>query len=304
MSLRISAPKAAGTAAAADVLAGKTFSSNTLIKAAGAMVDNGAVLITPGAAVQPIPEGYHDGLGTVAAAGSSDPNLVTGNIRGGVSIYGVAGKTSVVETADATAVAGDILTTKTAYVNGVKRTGTMASNGSQTATLETQGATKVVPAGYTPGGTVTATITNLTAANIVKAVVVGGVTGEAIELAAVAGDYELVKSAAIATMNMTTYTKTKEIQIVKAGVYRVKFDIQWVSYGCYGTIYVNGVARGVEHNQSSAGTVTFSDDITVNAGDLVQLYIRSMNVASTSTNNFLSINVSAPAGSNFGTVTL
>jgi len=54
-------------------------------------------------------------------------NLVTANIKSGVTINGVTGKTSVVETADATAIAADILSGKITYVNGVKVTGSIPS---------------------------------------------------------------------------------------------------------------------------------------------------------------------------------
>lgn len=63
-----------------------------------------------------------------------DVNLVTGNIKSGVSIYGVAGKASVVDTSDANAIASQILSGLYAYVNGSKLLGT--------ATIETLGGKK------------------------------------------------------------------------------------------------------------------------------------------------------------------
>jgi len=80
------APLASGNATAANVLTGKTF-SNTGGADTGTMPNIGAVTITPGAAAQAISVGYHNGSGSVAG----DANLAAGNIRQGVSIFGVSG---------------------------------------------------------------------------------------------------------------------------------------------------------------------------------------------------------------------
>lgn len=44
-----------------------------------------------------------------------------------MTILGVSGKSSVVDTGDATAVAGTIISGKTAYVNGTKLTGSLTT---------------------------------------------------------------------------------------------------------------------------------------------------------------------------------
>lgn len=59
-----------------------------------------------------------------ATAKINDANLVTGNIKSGVTILGISGKSSVVDTADANAAAANIKKGKTAYINGSKVTGT------------------------------------------------------------------------------------------------------------------------------------------------------------------------------------
>lgn len=114
------------TASASEVLAGKTVYGATG-RVSGIMTNNGAVsgAITSAGAAYTIPAGYHDGTGTVAIDGAESAKLVAGNIRAGVTVLGVSGSTTVVDTADATAAAGAILNGATAYVNGSKITGTL-----------------------------------------------------------------------------------------------------------------------------------------------------------------------------------
>ena len=66
---------------------------------------------------------------------------------------------------DATAVASDILYSKTAYSQGQKLIGTMPNNGATGGTITTQNGTYTIPAGYTSGGTVTATLPSGTITN-------------------------------------------------------------------------------------------------------------------------------------------
>jgi hypothetical protein len=76
-----------GDAAIGDVLSGKTFSNATSTGLSGTMTNVGQQNITPGATSQTITQGYHDGTSQVA--GNAD--LLSGNIRSSVSIFGVAG---------------------------------------------------------------------------------------------------------------------------------------------------------------------------------------------------------------------
>ena len=71
-----------------------------------------------------------------------DVDLVAGNIKSGVNIFGVSGT----YTSDATAAAGNILFGETAYVNGAKVTGTIATKSSNDLTVSD--AKVLVPAGY------------------------------------------------------------------------------------------------------------------------------------------------------------
>ncbi|MBI5594026.1 MAG: DUF1566 domain-containing protein [Deltaproteobacteria bacterium] len=107
-----------------------------------------------------------------------DTNLATANIKSGVSIFGVAGKPEVVDTAGATAVPGDILTGKTAFVGGSQVTGTVTAGGNVTGVNGAQ--TITVPDGlYTGSKTATAIDTNLVASNIKCGVTIFGVKGTA-----------------------------------------------------------------------------------------------------------------------------
>ena len=79
-----------------------------------------------------------------------DANLSGGNIKEGVTIFGVKGTFSGVDTRDANALAADILSGKTAYVKGEKVTGAMPY-----ATATVNGNVVTLSAGYQTGSTVT-----------------------------------------------------------------------------------------------------------------------------------------------------
>lgn len=116
------------TATAGDLLTGKTmFNANGSV--GGSMTNNGAVTgtISTKAGTYTIPAGYHDGGGSVQIASAEQSKIITGNIKSGVTILGVSGSSSVVDTADATSSSAQILTGYTAYVNGSKVTGTLSS---------------------------------------------------------------------------------------------------------------------------------------------------------------------------------
>ena len=89
------------------------------------LTTKGAATITPGTSDQTIASGtYLTGVQTI----KGDANLVAGNIKSGVSIFGVAGSVeSGINTSDATATAEDIENGKTAYVKGKKVVGSMTS---------------------------------------------------------------------------------------------------------------------------------------------------------------------------------
>ena len=101
-----------------------------------------------------------------------DANLVAGNIKAGTSIFGISGSF----TSDATAAAGHILSGKTAYINGAKVTGTIASKTAATYTPGTSNQT-IAKGQYLSGVQTIKGDANLKADNIKKDVSIFGVTG-------------------------------------------------------------------------------------------------------------------------------
>lgn len=83
------------TAVVAEVLATKTFAKGGSVLT-GTMPNRGAVTGTISSKSTPytIPQGYHDGSGTVGIDSTSATALVANNIREGVEILGVTGTMS------------------------------------------------------------------------------------------------------------------------------------------------------------------------------------------------------------------
>lgn len=83
------------TAAVAEILSGKT-AYNKGVKLTGTMKNNGAVsgTISTKAGKYTVPQGYHDGSGTVQIDATEQAKLIPSNIRDGVTILGVEGTMS------------------------------------------------------------------------------------------------------------------------------------------------------------------------------------------------------------------
>lgn len=83
------------TATEAEILAGKT-AYNKGTKITGTMKNNGAVAgkISTKAGKYTVPQGYHDGSGTVQIDATEQAKLIPTNIRNGVTILGVEGTMS------------------------------------------------------------------------------------------------------------------------------------------------------------------------------------------------------------------
>jgi hypothetical protein len=83
------------TATEAEILSGKT-AYNKGNKITGAMKNNGAVdgKINTKAGKYTVPQGYHDGSGTVQIDSTEQAKLIPDNIREGITILGVTGEMS------------------------------------------------------------------------------------------------------------------------------------------------------------------------------------------------------------------
>lgn len=150
-------------AKAADVLANKIIVTADGTVTPGTMPDNGAVnkILDGETTVYTIPKGHHSGTGSVKIV--TEEKVVTPT-KSAQEITPTAGKVltkvsvgkipdEYITTTDADATAADILSGKSAYVNGLKVSGSMPNNGTVGGTID--GLTSMsleIPAGYTTGG--------------------------------------------------------------------------------------------------------------------------------------------------------
>ena len=144
-----------GDAADSHVLSGKTYyNKDPKTRRAGTMPNRGAVAqeLAAGGSYT-VPEGYHNGGGKVTANSLAS------------------------QTGGATAADGDVLSGKTYWKDGVKRTGTMTNQGAKTAALNA-GGSYAIPAGYHNGsGRVTAnSLASQTSANAAAGHILSGKT--------------------------------------------------------------------------------------------------------------------------------
>lgn len=122
----------------ANVLQGKNFwglTSGQWGAKAGAMPNIGQQNVNPSTSNQAISEGYHNGTGRV----TGDADLVAGNIRSGINLFGVDGDSNVVNTSSGNAVNANISLNKKAWVDGSEVTGTLVGGTNCTGTFSALG---------------------------------------------------------------------------------------------------------------------------------------------------------------------
>lgn len=186
------------TVKASALLKGYTAHDKTGTPITGTMPDNGAVSPSELAAggSYTIPAGYHNGSGKVTAK-------------------------SLASQTDGTAAAGDILSGKTAYVDGSKVTGSMTDQGTKTATLDTSTTSYTIPAGKHSGsGKVSITtqeksVTPGTSAQTVKPD--SGKVLSKVSVGAVTSATQATPSISVSSSGLITASATQTAGYVAAG---------------------------------------------------------------------------------------
>lgn len=148
------------TATAEQILSGKTAYINDT-KVTGTMTDNGAQTgtISTASGSVAINAGYHNGSGKVSISSTEQAKIIASNIKKGVSILGVTGTVQEgVDTSDATASASQILSGKTAYVNGSKLTGTCTYDADTSDATATAASLESGKTAYVNGSKITGTL--------------------------------------------------------------------------------------------------------------------------------------------------
>ena len=121
---------ASGDALASDLLLGKKADTDAG-EIVGTIPSKTAQTYTPGTTNQIISSTQYLSEDQTILG---DSDLISDNIKSGISIFNIVGKSSVVDTSDALATAAQLLSGVSAYVNGTKIVGTIPSKTAQTYT--------------------------------------------------------------------------------------------------------------------------------------------------------------------------
>lgn len=157
------APIPSGDAVVGDVMAGKTFSNASATGLTGTIPTQ-----TISDASTTVNAGYYAATDLTTV----DPDLATGNIRAGQAIFGVAGKTEVVDTTTAAPIAaGRMKTGDVGFANGTQYTG----SGTKTLSADSE----TVEEGYYAATTLSAVDPDLAVGNIRSGTMVFGLLGTA-----------------------------------------------------------------------------------------------------------------------------
>lgn len=177
---------------------------------------------------------------------------------------------------DATAAEGNVLSGKTFYAGGSKKTGTMPNRGAVVITPSTQN--QAIQQGYHNGQGYVKGDANLVAGNIAKGKSIFGITGTH-EAYFEAGDDLLWGTTNPVATSSSTPSKIREIRILFTGSVRIEWVLKHEGGhmdaigDCHGQIYKNGSPIGPERVVKKYDSARFFEDYNVEAGDLIQVYL-------------------------------
>lgn len=120
---------------------------------------------------------------------------------------------------------------------------------------------------------------NFISSNIASGKSIFGLVGAAVLAAPTPGDKVFFTWSGSSGIYYGYYNLRKSFKVSLGGAIRVKFGLRSSlnTNVVYGRIYVNGVARGIERSTSSTNTMNYYEDITVNANDTIEFWVKSGN---------------------------
>ena len=281
------------TATSGDILKGKTAYIKGG-KTTGTIPNITTTSYTPKSTEQTISANqYINTAITIKTGQSGDSNIAAGNIKTGVTIYGVAGTF----TSDATAAAANILKDKTAYVKGSKVTGTIPNI--TTTSYTPKSTEQTISAGQYISSNITIKTgqsgdSNIAAGNIKTGVSIYGVTGTFTKDAtAVAANILKDKTAyvngskvtgTIPNITTTSYTPASYRQTISSGQY-INSNIT-INSGADGDSNITGA--NIKYGVSIYGVAgSFTSDATAAAANILKdktAYVKGSKVTGTSPN--------------------
>jgi hypothetical protein len=182
-------------AVAGDVLTTKSFYSVSGGRKMGSMANLGTVstdIIIKTTQVT-IAAGKHSGAGIVKIAATEQAKIIPANVKAGITMLGVVGDSNVVDTSTGDAIAGDVLSAKKAWVDGLLVTGSMADNGNVSTDIAAKATEVTIAAGKHSGSGVVkiaaAEQAKIISGNIREGVTILGVIGNL--AAPLVGDYRV-----------------------------------------------------------------------------------------------------------------